>query len=145
MKRITPRKIRRPRSNNHPERAKNTIKNEDKLTALIPEVARGEIPIAEIFQLFFVHEVAKMAQDAGLSHSEFGRLVFGETSGSRIWRTARDLSRRRAISVADCYTIADVLQVDLPSMIWQITQRATPENLTAFLASLIESGKFEGK
>lgn len=113
-------------------------------TTLPPDapVALGEeMSLAESFQLFFVYEVSRMASERGFSHSEFGRRVFGEHSGSRIWRVARQLGRGRSISLVDCYNMAEVLEVDLPSLLWKTTQRANAESLAEFIRDLTKKTK----
>jgi len=83
----------------------------------------------ELYERFFVQEVTNMAREKGLSHSEFGRRLFGE-EGGRMWRTVRDpmnTRKPRRISLGEAHKIAELLEVDLPSLIWAISQKFDAE------------------
>lgn len=76
------------------------------------------------FERAFVALVAERVEQAGMSHSEFGRRVFGSEHGSRLWRTAREPARARKIILAEAYRMAEVLGTDLPTLLWQISREA---------------------
>lgn len=80
------------------------------------------------FEIFFVDSIAERLVAMGMSHNEFGRLVFGEADGGRLWRSVRDpqnTGKRRKLSLGETYTIAEVLGTDLPSLMWQVAQAIT--------------------
>lgn len=74
------------------------------------------------FERAFVALLAERVESSGMSHSEFGRRVFGEDSGSRTWRSTRDPERARKITLAEVHLAANVLGLDFPTMVWQFTQ-----------------------
>ena len=83
----------------------------------------------ELYERFFVQEVTNMARERGLSHSEFGRRLFGE-EGSRMWRTVRDpmnTRKPRRVSLGEVHKVAEILDVELPSLIWAISQKFDAE------------------
>lgn len=81
------------------------------------------------FERALVALVAEKVEASGLSHSEFGRRVFGEESGARLWRSCRDPERARKVVLAEAYTMAEVLGQDLPTMLWQLAQEAKARGL----------------
>ena len=81
------------------------------------------------FEYFFIEEIARRLDEAGLSHSEFGRQVFGEHSGSRLWRAARGENRKRGLSLSEAFKMAEILGTDYPSLIWDIYQKAKKEDI----------------
>lgn len=77
------------------------------------------------FEKIFVDHISGMLQEKGISHNEFGKLVFGETDGGRLWRSIRDpqnSGKRRKVTINEAYTMATVLGTDLPYIMWQISQ-----------------------
>lgn len=91
-----------------------------------------------MFQIFFAHKLDEFIEEKGLSKTKFGEKIFNTKSGGRIWRTTKDLDRRRHISVADCFYIAKALEKDLPSIVWQICQAASQVNLVEYVDKLWE-------
>jgi len=77
------------------------------------------------FEQVFIKLVAERVEDAGLSHSAFGKRVFGEASGVRLWRACRDMEkRRRKLTLDEAYRMAEALGTDFPTMVWNIAQAA---------------------
>lgn len=70
----------------------------------------------------FVAHITAMVEEKGFNHSEFGKYVFGETSGVRIWRSTRDNTRQRFITMSEAVRMAEYLKEDLSSLIWKIEQ-----------------------
>ncbi|MDR3044031.1 MAG: hypothetical protein LBU75_07175 [Desulfovibrio sp.] len=81
------------------------------------------------FERALVALVAERVENSDLSHSEFGRRIFGEESGSRLWRSCRDATRPRRILLAEAHRMAELLGMDFPTMIWQFTQEAKARGL----------------
>lgn len=77
-----------------------------------------------MFERAYVALVAERVEAAGMSHSEFGRRVFGDESGSRLWRSCRDTGRTRRLLLAEAHKMAEVLGTDYPTMVWEITREA---------------------
>lgn len=85
---------------------------------------------AEAYEKAFVSLVAERVEDLGMSHSEFGRRVFGSTAGVRLWRSCRDFkSRRRKLTLGEAYLMAEALGTDFPSLVWNLTQAAKNRGL----------------
>lgn len=75
------------------------------------------------FEIAFVDYVASRVESSEMSHSEFGRRVLGEKSGSRLWRCCRHgTPQRRFISVSEAHVMAEILGEEFPSLIWKISQ-----------------------
>lgn len=75
-----------------------------------------------IFEGLFIEAVADLVENSEMSHSEFGRAVFGDASGDRLWRAARGERRKRSVTVGEAYVMAEVLGLDLPTLLWRIVQ-----------------------
>lgn len=84
---------------------------------------------ADIFEDFFVEEITRRVEESKLSHSEFGRLVFGTDSGPRAWRATREKERKRRISIGEALMMAEVLGLELPALVWEITQKAESKGI----------------
>lgn len=80
----------------------------------------------DYFERVFVELVAERVEDSGLSHSEFGRRVFGGgASGVRLWRSVRDHDGRgRKLTLGEAYRMAEALGTDFPSLVWNLCQAA---------------------
>ena len=77
------------------------------------------------FERIFITLVAERVEACGMSHSEFGRQVFGDSSGVRLWRSCRDFEkRRRKLTLDEAYQMAIVLGTDFPTMIWNMVCEA---------------------
>jgi hypothetical protein len=77
------------------------------------------------FERVFITLIAERVEASPLSHSEFGRRVFGAASGIRLWRSCRDFEkRRRKLTLDEAYRMADVLGTDFPTMLWNMVQEA---------------------
>ena len=63
------------------------------------------------FGRHFVSVVAARVEASGISHSEFGRRVFGASDGGRTWRAVRDPKGS-----------GKPLDMDFPSLIWTVFQ-----------------------
>ncbi|ABM29791.1 hypothetical protein Dvul_2780 [Nitratidesulfovibrio vulgaris DP4] len=81
------------------------------------------------FERALVALIAEQVEQRGMSHSEFGRAIFGQEHGPRLWRTARDPKRARKITIAEAYRMAETLGTDLPTLLWRITQDATTRGM----------------
>lgn len=81
------------------------------------------------FERFFIEMVTTMYQKNGLSHSEFGRAVFGEKSGVRIWGGVRSTKRERDITLAEVLKMAKTLNVELPTLIFKAYERAKDKDI----------------
>lgn len=77
---------------------------------------------ADIFEQFFVEAMTEKVEASTMSHSEFGRRVFGEDSGARLWRATREKSRKRSVSIGEASLMAEALGMDFPSLVWEIVQ-----------------------
>lgn len=76
-----------------------------------------------LFERAFIALVSEMVEQKGLSHSDFGRLVFGETSGVRLWRWCRSNGgRTRRLMLGEAYAMADALGMDFPTLVWKLTK-----------------------
>jgi len=80
-----------------------------------------------LFESLFIEAVAEQIDDSDLSHSEFGRAVFGNASGDRLWRSCRGEKRKRTVSIGEAYVMAEALGVDLPTLLWRIIQAKTSQ------------------
>lgn len=89
----------------------------------------AELTPEKRFERFFVKMITGMATDKGLSQAEFGRRVFGEKSGIRIWGGVRSDKRCRDVSLAEALHMANVLDIEFPSLIWQAYERAKSEDI----------------
>jgi len=77
------------------------------------------------FERVFITLMIERIEDCGMSHAEFGKKVFGETSGVRLWRSCRDFEkRRRKLTLEESYRMAAVLGTDFPTMVWNMVQAA---------------------
>lgn len=76
------------------------------------------------FERDFIVLVTERVEDLGMSQSEFGKKVFGEASGDRLWRATRSPSRKRGLSLGAAVTMAEALGTDFPSLVWHVTQAA---------------------
>lgn len=82
------------------------------------------------FEIFFVELTCDIIEERGLTHSEFGRKVFGENDGPRIWRSVRSTrgkKSRRKLSLQEAYMISDTLNKNLFVTAWQTTQQQFAE------------------
>lgn len=82
----------------------------------------------EDFEKIFIDYVVELLAQKGISHNEFGKLVFGDTDGGRLWRSIRDpqnSGKRRKVSINEAFSMAQTLGTDLPSLMWQISQAST--------------------
>ncbi len=81
---------------------------------------------ADIFERAFVTLIAERVEDLGMPHSEFGRRVFGETAGARLWRSCRGSEQRpaRKVTLGEAYRMAEALGTDFPSLVWNLSQAA---------------------
>ena len=82
------------------------------------------------FETFFVELTCEIIEERGLTHSEFGRNVFGENDGPRIWRSVRNATgnkSRRKLSLQEAYMISDTLNKNLFLTAWQNTQQQRAE------------------
>lgn len=77
---------------------------------------------SELFENLFVEAMVKRVETAGMSHSEFGRRVFGEDSGARAWRATREKERKRGLGIGEAYMMAEALDVEFPALIWEVMQ-----------------------
>ncbi|WP_051258220.1 hypothetical protein [Desulfovibrio cuneatus] len=84
---------------------------------------------AQEFERQFILAVDERVEKSGLTHSNFGRKVFGEVSGERLWRKCRDVKNPRKISFAESYAMATLLGIDYPSFVWQVGQRVLQEDV----------------
>lgn len=83
-----------------------------------------------LFERAFVTIVAEMVEQKGMSHSDFGRRVFGETSGVRLWRWCRsEENRGRRLMLGEAYAMAAALDTDFPSLVWKISKEAVERGL----------------
>lgn len=77
------------------------------------------------FGRHFVSVVAARVEALGISHSEFGRRVFGASDGGRTWRAVRDpkgSGKPRVLLLDEAYAMARALDMDFPSLIWTVFQ-----------------------
>ena len=77
------------------------------------------------FGRHFVSVVAARVEASGISHSEFGRRVFGASDGGRTWRAVRDpkgSGKPRVLLLDEAYALAGALDMDFPSLIWTVFQ-----------------------
>lgn len=79
----------------------------------------------ELFERAYVTIVAERVDASEMSQSEFGRRVFGETSGVRLWRLCRAEKRTRSITLAESLRMAETLGQDFAAFIWQVRQEAS--------------------
>jgi len=86
----------------------------------------------ELYEQAFIKLIAERVEDIGMSHSEFGKLVFGKAGGVRIWRSCRDIEGRgRSLTLAEAYRIAEVLGSDFPCLVWNLTMAAKNRGMLA--------------
>ena len=83
----------------------------------------------EDFERAYVAICAERVDALNMSHSEFGRQVFGETSGVRLWRLCRADKRTRSVTLAESMRMAEVLGQDFAAFIWQVRQEASARGL----------------
>lgn len=76
------------------------------------------------FEKALVQIVAEMITLRGFKHSAFGRFVFGEKSGARLWRVAREADRGRVITVDETVLMADFFHEDYVSFMRTVYQQA---------------------
>jgi len=77
------------------------------------------------FERVFITLIAERVEVSGMSHSEFGRRVFGDSSGVRLWRSCRDFEkRRRKLTLDEAYRMALALGTDFPTMVWNMVREA---------------------
>lgn len=81
------------------------------------------------FEKALVAVVTDMLKEKGIKHSPFGRFVFGETSGVRLWRIAREEARGKTITVNEFYRMAEFFEQELPEFVWKVCQRAKEKGL----------------
>ena len=77
------------------------------------------------FGRHFVSVVAARVEALGISHSEFGRRVFGTPDGARTWRAVRDpkgTGKPRVLLLDEAYAMARALDTDFPGLIWSVFQ-----------------------
>lgn len=77
------------------------------------------------FERVFITLIAERVEASGMSHSAFGRKVFGDSSGIRLWRSCRDFEkRRRKLTLDEAYRMAVALGTDFPTMVWNMVCEA---------------------
>lgn len=118
----------------HNEQGQNVLysKRMKKTGNFEPEQAEKdgtEMTPEQKFERFFIELVTSMYQENGLSHSDFGRAVFGEKSGVRIWGGVRSAKRERDITLAEVLKIAKALNVELPTLIFKAYERAKEKDI----------------
>ena len=74
------------------------------------------------FERSFVQVVVETLVKKGIKHAPFGRAIFGDESGSRIWLQVRDESKPRRLSLAEAHKIALFLGKDFPALTWEVQQ-----------------------
>lgn len=82
----------------------------------------GYMKKSERFEKLFVEAMVRRVEAAGMSHSEFGRRVFGEGSGSRAWRATREKDRKRGLGIGEAYMMAEALGMEFPALVWEVMQ-----------------------
>lgn len=82
----------------------------------------GFMKKSELLENLFVEAMARRVEAAGMSHSEFGRRVFGEDSGARAWRATREKERKRGLGIGEAYMMAEALDVEFPTLVWEVMQ-----------------------
>ena len=88
------------------------------------------------FGRHFVSVVAARVEASGISHSEFGRRVFGASDGGRTWRAVRDpkgSGKPRVLLLDEAYTMARALDMDRVSVISTGGERAKKGELISYL------------
>ena len=73
------------------------------------------------FGRHFVSVVAARVEASGISHSEFGRRVFGAV------RDPKGSGKPRVLLLDEAYAMARALDMDFPSLIWTVFQSFTQE------------------
>jgi hypothetical protein len=74
----------------------------------------------------FVEEVCRHIEQQGLSHREFGKRLFETDDGPRQWAKIRNPTpdgKTRKLNLEECFKIAEVLGVELPMLLLQMTIR----------------------
>lgn len=77
---------------------------------------------SEVFEKLFIEVMAERVEAAKMSHSEFGRRVFGEESGARAWRATREKNRKRGLGIGEAYMMAEALDMEFPALMWEVMQ-----------------------
>lgn len=83
------------------------------------------------FETHFIKLTCNIIEERGITHSEFGRKVFGENDGPRIWRSVRSTSsktKHRKLSLQEAYIMSATLNKNLLLAAWQTTQQQHAEN-----------------
>lgn len=81
------------------------------------------------FERAYVAIVAERVEAKNMSHSEFGKHIFGETSGVRLWRLCKAKERTRSVTLAESMRMAEVLGEDFAAFIWQVRQEAVARGM----------------
>lgn len=76
------------------------------------------------FERDFVAHITAMVEGRDIKHTDFGKYVFGELSGVRIWRYVRDEKRQRFITLSEAERMAEYFREDLSSLIKKVEQKA---------------------
>ncbi len=76
------------------------------------------------FERAVIDLVAEILEKQGVTHTDFGRAVFGPESGVRAWRKCRESETPRKLSLAETHKIAEFLGIDLATMLWQLEREA---------------------
>mgnify|MGYP003623459699 CR=1 FL=1 len=76
------------------------------------------------FEHAFITIVAEKVDALGMRQSVFANKVFGDTSGTRIWRKLRSRDEYRALGIQEAYTIAEVLGIPLPTLVFDVLHEA---------------------
>lgn len=76
------------------------------------------------FEYAFIRIVAEKVDASGMAQSVFANKVFGETSGTRIWRKLRSKDEYRALGIQEAYDMAEVLAVPFPTLVFDVLHEA---------------------
>lgn len=76
------------------------------------------------FERDFVAHITAMVDSREITHSDFGKYVFGEVSGVRIWRYVREEKRQRFVTLSEAQKMAEYFREDLSGLIKKIEQKA---------------------
>lgn len=78
--------------------------------------------MSECIQKAFVEDVSKRLAETDISHNQFGKDIFGEASGGRIWRGLREGARTRKLSLEEACRMAERLGLEFPNLLWSVAQ-----------------------
>ena len=74
------------------------------------------------FERIIIMMAEAMLDESGQKHAPFGRAVFGESNGARLWRMTRGDLKERRLSVNEAKSMADYFEMDFPTFIWKAHQ-----------------------